>query len=344
MKTLILTAAYGNGHLSATKSICSILREFDPSEDSEIVICEPVKESAKTVDTVISNVYNKVILKHSDIDAFKYIYHWSFKSGNLKLVSDAGKLMTTPLVRNLYKNEEFDLVIQSFPFTSLTSPKAPSVVFVTDYGASRTWADSRADHFFVACDQVFIDLITYGIHSDKISVSGIPVSDLFYNTNTQTKIDSVLLNLGAQGFGFHHSQLQDINYLLLRGVKISVVCGRNEELYNDLSSYFKGIPNVEIYGFVDNMHELLKSHSIVVTKCGGLSLTEAIYCEIPVIINESISLGGQEQMNVNFVLENKIGYVEKQENIFKKIISLLDDETFDYSQVVENIRSIKIIA
>jgi len=58
-----------------------------------------------------------------------------------------------------------------------------------------------------------------------------------------------------------------------------VVCGRNDALRARLSA--AGRPHV--FGWVDNMADLIRSCDVVVQNAGGLSASEALACRVPVL-------------------------------------------------------------
>ena len=90
-----------------------------------------------------------------------------------------------------------------------------------------------------------------------------------------------------------------------KNFKIKIVAGRNEKLYKKLSDI--NYPNIEVYGYVDNLNELMDESLYIVTKPGGVTIFEAINKELPLIVlNSNI---GQERGNVEFVKQNKIGFV-----------------------------------
>ena len=56
-----------------------------------------------------------------------------------------------------------------------------------------------------------------------------------------------------------------------------------------------------VYGFVDNMHELMAAADLVVSKPGGLTSSEVLARGKPMVIVDPIP--GQEQRNSEFLLE-----------------------------------------
>jgi processive 1,2-diacylglycerol beta-glucosyltransferase len=121
----------------------------------------------------------------------------------------------------------------------------------------------------------------------------------------------VLLILGG-GFGMGPvagivKQLNKVE----TAVQVVVVCGRNEALRRELAALDRRHPT-HVLGFVGNMHELMAIATIVVTKPGGLTTSEALALGRPMFILDPIP--GQEAANSDFLLEQgaavKINRVE----------------------------------
>jgi 1,2-diacylglycerol 3-beta-galactosyltransferase len=62
---------------------------------------------------------------------------------------------------------------------------------------------------------------------------------------------------------------------------------------------------VKTYGLVNNMPELMRASDFIVCKAGGLIVTEALACGLPLILHEA--LPGQEVGNVRYVVDNGAG-------------------------------------
>jgi 1,2-diacylglycerol 3-beta-galactosyltransferase len=86
--------------------------------------------------------------------------------------------------------------------------------------------------------------------------------------------------------------------------QLIVVAGRNAGLRQKLEDTTWEIPT-RIYGFVDNMPELMCASDLLVTKAGPGTLAEAFIAGLPVIISSHIP--GQEEDNVRYVLEHQAG-------------------------------------
>jgi processive 1,2-diacylglycerol beta-glucosyltransferase len=79
-----------------------------------------------------------------------------------------------------------------------------------------------------------------------------------------------------------------------------VVTGRNEKMRRDLAAQDRKHPT-HILGYASNMHELMAVASLIITKPGGLTTSEALALGKPLFIFNPIP--GQEAANSDFLLE-----------------------------------------
>jgi processive 1,2-diacylglycerol beta-glucosyltransferase len=68
-------------------------------------------------------------------------------------------------------------------------------------------------------------------------------------------------------------------------------------------------PNVSIYGFVENVHQLMAVSSCIIAKAGGLTLSEALALQVPVFIYRPFA--GQEKENAVFLSKEGAAYISQ---------------------------------
>src|SRR5207253_9888110 len=84
---------------------------------------------------------------------------------------------------------------------------------------------------------------------------------------------------------------------------ILVIAGRNPKIQEALSQSIK-VPTgsvVKLYGYVDNMHELMGIADLITTKPGGLTTSECLARCLPMVLVSPIP--GQEERNAEMLLE-----------------------------------------
>ncbi|MDD4900276.1 MAG: glycosyltransferase, partial [Candidatus Omnitrophica bacterium] len=177
--------------------------------------------------------------------------------------------------------------------------KSQLLTVITDFGVHPFWISHPTDCYIVSSAFTKRQLLQQGIIEAHIRDIGIPVDEKFYaayereglarNLGLNSDKFTVLIMTGSFGTG----PLEEIASALSPLAQVIVVCARNEKLFRRLRE--KAYKNVKVFGFVDNIHELMAVSDCMITKPGGLSISEALAMElIPVFIS---AIPGQEVEN-----------------------------------------------
>jgi processive 1,2-diacylglycerol beta-glucosyltransferase len=84
-------------------------------------------------------------------------------------------------------------------------------------------------------------------------------------------------------------------------IQIIAIAGRNNRLESKLKS-LSTRNKLVVYGFVNNIHELMELSDCIITKPGGVSTAEILTKEKPLVIFSP--LPGQEYENAEFLLNS----------------------------------------
>jgi processive 1,2-diacylglycerol beta-glucosyltransferase len=108
--------------------------------------------------------------------------------------------------------------------------------------------------------------------------------------------------------------------------QVAVVCGKNEDLKKQLMALKPPSgKRLEVRGFVTDMENYLTASDFVVTKPGGLSVSEAIARGCPIVAYAPIP--GQEERNCDYLMESGAAVKAKDPATLEfKIRLLLTDE------------------
>lgn len=132
-------------------------------------------------------------------------------------------------------------------------------------------------------------------------------------------------------------------------MQIIVITGRNQRLYEAFERELAGgerIPTRLIY-FTDEVEKYMHASDLLVTKPGGLTVSEALACNLPMAVFDAIP--GQEEDNANFLKVHDMGVrLEKDGDFAGQISALLSEKEklremrencqhFDKSQSIPNL-------
>jgi processive 1,2-diacylglycerol beta-glucosyltransferase len=108
----------------------------------------------------------------------------------------------------------------------------------------------------------------------------------------------VLILAGAYGV-LRNSKKICQELLQLENIEVILVCGKNKSLIESMEASFPHEPRLHVLGFVEQIHELMVISSCMITKAGGITLSEAMALNLPFIVFRP--LPGQEKDNALFL-------------------------------------------
>ena len=301
---LITTAPFGNGHKMVATAIKNAF----------------IKKGYKNV--LVVDLFTEAHPKLTEAIKKAYIRSYDFGKAYSTLYFGSEKLTDKRIVE-LYRNFGFSklkeisegfnphVIINTFPILASLKIKddqgknIPVFNVVTDYYAHKLWISEEIDKFYIATDELQEEFMKMNIPPEKIVVSGIPIRDAFEEVDNISKIyakynfkrgkNIVLINSGA--FGVFRNMKKICSELCRhKKIQVAVVCGNNSILKMKLEDL--GLRNLKVFGYVENIHELYKIASCMITKPGGITLTEALAIQLPLIIIKPIP--GQEKENALF--------------------------------------------
>ena len=107
-------------------------------------------------------------------------------------------------------------------------------------------------------------------------------------------------------------------------MQVVAISGRNPKMnakFKQLVESTESSDRIKIVEFTDKVPELMSAAKFVITKPGGLTITEALTSHLPILIINPIP--GQEEENASFVEENGAGiWIKKHDNIARHLKSL----------------------
>ncbi|MFR4767471.1 MAG: MGDG synthase family glycosyltransferase [Paraclostridium sordellii] len=227
----------------------------------------------------------------------------------------------------------------------------PTLISVlTDYTTHSTWIQNELDYYIVGHEYVKELLISEGVDSNKIKPLGIPVEKSFLQHRNRELVLSelgfdsskltVLLMGGSFGAGNIKETLEEL-ININRDFQILVITGKNESLKEKLDKKLKlhNLDKVKVLGFTNKMNDILASIDVLVTKPGGLTTTEALLKDVPMIVPYYIP--GQEEENLDFLCNCGSALRTTKKYSLSVLLKVLIDDSSRLEILKKNIKSIR---
>lgn len=199
------------------------------------------------------------------------------------------------------------------------------ITVITDFGVHNFWINPRTDMYCCASETSKQILLQKGVPERQIAVTGIPLDEKFTRPLTRPEVNeefrlqnntfTALIVTGGIGVG----PIETIVDLLKDDVQLLVVCGSNKKLYGSLSQ--KNYKNVHVFEFVDFMQKLMRACDVIVTKAGGLTVTEGLAMELPMVF--FFLIPGQESINAATVAREEAGFIARSPFEIKQLVLAL---------------------
>lgn len=307
MKVLVLTCSTGGGHNACANYIKN---EFNDN-NIECDVKNYMDIAGKNASSIAESLYLGSTKGKGNI--FKGVYKIGELYSKTKIPSPVyglNKLVKDKLYKYITENN-YDIIIGThlFPCLTLTAiKKEHEVKFInvaTDYECIPFWEETNPDAFVIPSSFLKNRFIEKGIKEDILLPTGIPVASKFLKIKNDIDIpkdkDIVLITSGSMGFG----SVEKLVTMLLEEIDncyFLVICGNNLEMKNKLLNINN--PNLIVKGFVNNMNEYMHVATIIITKPGGLTTSEVVTMNKPLI--HMMPIPGVENYNANFFESNKM--------------------------------------
>ena len=101
------------------------------------------------------------------------------------------------------------------------------------------------------------------------------------------------------GFGNMNGLISALQSQLNDNDRVICICGRNEDILSSIREEFAEDSRIKAVGFTDKVSVLMDARDVLFTKPGGITSTEAIIRNIPLI--HTAPIPGLEDRNDRFV-------------------------------------------
>jgi processive 1,2-diacylglycerol beta-glucosyltransferase len=318
---LVLSASVGAGHIRAAQAVELALREVAPR--AEVVNLDVLQLTNAAFRRLYGKAYLDLVNQAPHVLGYFYdlldqpVKTGTFRGDRLRLMVE--KFNLSRFITFL-QQQAFDLIVSThfLPAEIIASLRqqgkltTPQATVTTDFETHRMWVNQPCELYFTATEEGARYLHYWGVPTADVVVTGIPIHPVFSQPRDQAACRAkhglvgdrpVVLQL-AGGFGV--GPVEHLLRTLLAvepPLEIAVVAGRNEAVKKKLESIQPpGRHRVKVWGFTDQIDELMCAADLVVSKPGGLTTSETLARgRVMAVVNPT---PGQEYRNSDYLLEN----------------------------------------
>lgn len=359
-KILIFYASYGGGHLNAAKSIEEFINaNYNNQYETKLIDC--MKYVNKSIEKISTVAYRQMAKKVPW--AWGRMYSDSQKGPLAHISSRSNKILAIKLLK-LLREEQPDLIISTHPFGSQMCSylkrkgkiSAKIATILTDFSPHEQWLIGHdfTDYFFVANVKMKHYLLSQNIPISKIFVTGIPISPRFLKQYDKTAIiknlhfddtKKIVLFFAGGEFGLGKNKTLEVFENLIQFtdiIQIIAISGKNEKIrgqFIEIVNNKNCENNVKILKYTTKIPELMAISDLVISKPGGLTTSESLASNLPLIIIDPIP--GQEEENAKFLENQGVGiWIRKNDSAY----DIFEDLFLDFSKIEKMKKNIGLLS
>ena len=335
MRVLILTCNTGGGHNAVAAALAESFRRLGVSSDTADGLSFISQKASRFVSKWHTRFYRR--------------YPKLYKAGYMSAENDAeSNDRDNPVYRYMARGaRRLDRAIQDggydavvcvhvIPAMMMTELRrqhetGPVFCFVaTDYTCSPTVGGCTPDVCVIPHEELAEEFVSCGIARETLLAAGIPVRVVFRERGDRAAARSelalppegrhVVLMSGSIGCGPMADIAAELEKRMADGDFATVLCGSNKQMRYALE--LRHLCRVEAVGFTNRVHRYMDSADVLVSKPGGISITEAGTRGTPLLLADMV--GGCETRNQEFFHAHGWAETCQPEDMADAALALLD--------------------
>ena len=316
-RILILHASFGAGHLHAAEALCAALEVHSGVEviveDTLVYLGSVLQRAAHELYEQISEhaprLY-QLFYESTDLHHLDAAIKANLRSGRVyrPFLSDLERLIARLAPDLIVGVQQLPLMLLS-TLRDEGALNRPIYAVVTDFAAHSSWVHAYIDHYFLPSTITAQLLGRLGVPASALEVTGIPVRPELAEPKMPAEMrarhglppDGPIISLFGAGIEPRRVRLMIEGLLGLdTPLTLVTVTGRSVELarhLDDLAGH--GQVRFVKLGLIDYVDDLAAASDLVITKAGGLIISEVLARHTPLLVINPIP--GQEEWNADLV-------------------------------------------
>jgi processive 1,2-diacylglycerol beta-glucosyltransferase len=339
-----------SGHFQAARAIEQGIRLLHPQAD--ILTIDAFQYLNPILARIVDRMYLSVIQRMPEL--------WDYLYDNPQVVQRSERLRRllhrydSPRLKGLLDEFQPEVIActQAFPCGLVADYKMehglsiPLYGVITDFLPHAFWIHPQVDGYVVAAEQARHWFLQRQVEPSKVHVLGIPIDPQFAEPPREdwlrrrlqlaNGVPTILLMGGGQGLGPILEAVKALD-TVDRSLQLLVVTGTNEQLYHRLITLVPRLRHpTQIFGHVEFIADLMSVATLIITKPGGLTTSEAMAKGLPIVAMDPIP--GQEVKNAHFLTQTKVGWELQGTSELPALIRRLLDDPQELQEFTSNSR------
>lgn len=290
LKVLILSVALGGGHEAASRSICTELERAG----HQAVMVDGLRQMSPAFDRALRRIY-LAQLRYAPWSYELFFRILTFPVTALILRTGFGLLFGHRLLKTI-RREQPDVVVPTYPLVigalghlrRTGRLNIPVAALISDYGTHRLWVAPGVDHYLVI-SRASAPLAEQA--GGQVQVIRPPVAHHFRTAPRRDEARAALglppdaftalIVGGSWGVG---DLINTAEHAIEAGAYAVIIAGSNDVLKNRLEQRFHGNPRARIFGWTQEMPQLMAAADCLIQNAGGVTCLEAAEMGLPVLL------------------------------------------------------------
>lgn len=316
MKILILTVSAGEGHNSTARAVNNVFTE----NGHQCVTLDICYEANKLLGVAVDKGYIFSIEHLSKLYSETYSKLLEREVGKSDIAVKTANYISKKLRKQIFEYAP-DVIVCTHVFCGMVIKpyfmsgelKSKSIGILTDYTLHPYWEEATfLDYIVIPSEELSAECLNKGYKAEQIAAIGIPIQKKFSkHLNKEDARKELGLALekpviavmsGSMCFGGLTETVKAID-LIDEPFQIIAVCGSDKKEFEKLQkNSFRH--KVLSFGFTENINVIMDASECIITKPGGISISEAISRELPMILSKAVP--GHEERNKQFLISEGV--------------------------------------
>jgi processive 1,2-diacylglycerol beta-glucosyltransferase len=317
-RVLLLSLGFGTGHNAAAKALEA---EFHPQPGIITETIDLLQLIPKTFHPLLQSGYQGMLVKFPSL--YHLLYDWTYQFRLVRYVSKEfvekiGLTIRRKILTHLQRFQPTKIVT-THPFALLLVPsqweQVPTIGVVTDYELHPMWLVKLPDTLCVPkklLKRNILDRLRWRSGA-RVLETGLPIEPKYYQdickleTRSSLQLPAyhpvILVMGGGLGLGPLEQVVDELG--ALAHMQFVILTGSNEALYERLQRKCYG-SHIRIEKYRTDMELFMTAADLLVTKPGGVTVTEALAKNLPMLLFEAFP--GQEEANQQYLVHHRVAY------------------------------------